>query len=117
MAQVRTTPSFEADLNKLIESALLDFGQATANRCYTAIDTIYRRLLLMPESYPYVMIGKRVFRQYRGANFMHNFKLIYRYDADKDEARIFKILDMRRNPNSLVREMNEIWKNRNDGAI
>ena len=58
MAQVKTTQSFESDLDKLIESA---FGKATANRCYTAIDAIYRRLLVMPESYPYAMIGKHVF--------------------------------------------------------
>ena len=61
MAQVKTTQSFESDLDKIIESALLEFGKATANRCYTAIDAIYRRLLVMPESYPYAMIGKHVF--------------------------------------------------------
>ena len=108
MAQVKTTPSFETDLDKLIQSALLEFGKATANRCYSAIDAIYRSLLVMPESYSYVMIGKRVFRQYRGANFMHNFKLVYRYDEDKDEVRIFKILDMRRNPKTLVHEIKMI---------
>lgn len=59
----------------------------------------------MPESYPYVMIGKRVFRQYRGANFMHNFKLVYKYDSGKDEARVIKILDMRRNPKVLMNEI------------
>ncbi len=41
---------------------------------------------------------------------MHNFKLIYGYDAEKDEVRVFKILDLRRNPKSLIREVKELWK-------
>ena len=97
--------TFSEEFDGYVHSAYLDFGSKAAKNWVSSYQAIVKRLKVMPESYPYVMIGKCVFRQYRGANFMHNFKLVYKYDSDKDEARVVKILDMRRNPNSLIREV------------
>lgn len=97
--------TFSEEFDEYVHSAYLDFGNKATKNWVSPYQTIVKRLKVMPESYPYVMIGKRVFRQYRGANFMHNFKLVYRYDANNDVARLIKILDMRRNPNVLVHEI------------
>ncbi len=49
------------------------------------LEAIYARLIMFPLSYSPEPILKDFHRDYRSALLMNNFKLIYRYDKERDE--------------------------------
>lgn len=68
------------------------------------LEAIYARLIMFPLSYSPEPILKDFHRDYRSALLMNNFKLIYRYDKERDEIVIAVIWYTKRSQQALLRQ-------------
>ena len=68
------------------------------------LEAIYARLIMFPLSYSPEPILKGFHRDYRSALLMDNFKLIYRYDKERDEIVIVDIWYTKRSQQALLRQ-------------
>lgn len=109
MAKITYLDGFWDDFDEKVNYATLEFGRKTARKWVETSQKLIKGISVMPESYPYLRVGRRVYKDYRGVNLMNNFKLIHSYDAVADEALILKIWNMRQSPfrlNAFLRSLN-----------
>ena len=91
MVNIRVLPATQEDIRYCIEYARDEFGRKCVLRWKKELEAIYARLIMFPLSYSPEPILKHFHRDYRSALLMDNFKLIYRYDKERDEIIIFFI--------------------------
>ena len=91
MVNIRVLPPTQEDIRYCIEYARDEFGRKCVLRWKKELEAIYARLIMFPLSYSPEPILKDFHRDYRSALLMDNFKLIYRYDKERDEIIIFFI--------------------------
>lgn len=105
MVQVKWRKAALKDLNTLLEKAYLEYGQHTMNNHISKLEDIQKRMQMYPDSYPPepLLRGKR--RRYRGAHLLGRFEVIYYYSLKSKCVYVVRLWDMRRNPDSLLREL------------
>ncbi len=101
MATIIYFDGFWDDFDEKLNYSALEFGKKTARKWIETCQRLINGIKAMPESYPYLMVGRKVYKNYRGVNLMNNFKLIYSYDAFADEVLVLKIWNMRQSPTKL----------------
>jgi len=103
MVQVIWRKTALKDLEKLLESAYLEYGQHTLNRHIEKLEAIENRLQKYPDSYPPepLLRGKR--RRYRGAHLLGRFEVIYYYVPKSMCVYVVRLWDMRRSPEMLIK--------------
>lgn len=96
MVNIRVLPPTQEDIRYCIEYARDEFGRKCVLR--------YARLIMFPLSYSPEPILKDFHRDYRSALLMDNFKLIYRYDKERDEIVIVDIWYTKRSQQALLKQ-------------
>ena len=104
MVNIRVLPPTQEDIRYCIEYARDEFGRICVLRWKKELEAIYARLIMFPLSYSPEPILKDFHRDYRSALLMDNFKLIYRYDKERDEIVIADIWYTKRSQQALLRQ-------------
>lgn len=104
MACIKTSEHFEIYLQDTLAYSHEEFGEVAAKRFYEEYQKIRKRLEKHPLSSPKEPLLKSFYQQYRSAIIRKNWKIIYRYDDERDRVTLLDLWDMRRNPRTLVRE-------------
>lgn len=104
MVKIRVLPPTQEDIRYCIEYARDEFGRKCVLRWKKELEAIYARLIMFPLSYSPEPILKGFHRDYRSALLMDNFKLIYRYDKERDEIVIADIWYTKRSQQALLRQ-------------
>lgn len=104
MVRIRVIPSTQEDIRHCIEYARDEFGRKCVMRWKKELDAIYSRLIMFPLSYSPEPILKHFQRDYRSAQLMDNFKLIYRYDQEREQIVIVDIWYTKRSQQTLLRQ-------------
>ena len=104
MVKIRVLPPTQEDIRYCIEYARDEFGRKCVLRWKKELEAIYARLIMFPLSYSPEPILKDFHRDYRSALLMDNFKLIYRYDKERDEIVIVDIWYTKRSQQTLLRQ-------------
>ena len=104
MVKIRVIPPTQEDLRHCIEFAREEYGRKCILRWKKELESIYSRLIMFPLSYSPEPILKHFHRDYRSALLMDNFKLIYRYDKERDEIVIVDIWYTKRSQQTLLRQ-------------
>ena len=104
MVNIRVLPPTQEDIRYCIEDASDEFGRKCVLRWKKKLEAIYARLIMFPLSYSPKPILKDFHRDYRSALLMDNFKLIYRYDKERDEIVIVDIWYTKCSQQALLRQ-------------
>ena len=105
MATVVWTTRAKMMRKKLYADGVRDFGPMTANKMYQKTENIAEDLAKWPTSgYPEQLLLERR-PLYRARTINDRFRIIYRYDEEKDMVYIEDIWDTRRNPEKLEKRM------------
>lgn len=104
MVLVKPSKTFNKELENVLAYTLAEFGGTTVKRFNKEYSKISKRLATHPLSSPTELLLKRFPRLYRSAIIRKNWKIIYRYDDVYDRVVLVDLWDMRRNPQTLVRQ-------------
>lgn len=104
MVKIRVLPPTQEDIRHCIEYARDEFGRKCVLRWKKELEAIYSRLNRFPLSYSPEPILKHFHRDYRSTQLMDNFKLIYRFDRERDEIIIVDIWYTKRSQQTLLKQ-------------
>ena len=104
MVKIRVLPPTQEDLRHCIEFAREEYGRKCVLKWKKELEEIYARLSRFPLSSSPEPILKRFKRDYRSTLLMDNFKLIYRYDKEREEIVIVDIWYTKRSQQTLLKQ-------------
>lgn len=100
---ITTTKRFQERIEAFFEYCILNYGKVVSQKKRTEYNKILGNLILFPESGRVEPLLKDKRKIYRAVNFENNYKIIY--SIGEDEIRLENLWNMKRNPNSLKKDI------------
>ena len=108
MAQVKWTDEADALFDKYIMNAFVEYGRKTSMSWLNERIKMVDRLVNHPTSYPPEELLSDRDICFRSHQIMGRFKFVHYYDEETDTVFIVDIWDMKMNPKTLIKRINNV---------